>query len=516
MSARGRPEPHARPVTGSAPSWTGRRIGIGAALGRVSLMLALAFGSLALGAGYWQVIESPNLSRSPDDAAVIAAARNVLRGEITDRDGVLLAWNERDQNREPYRVYASNALSGVLGYSSRQFGQAGLEAAWNAELSGIVSADPLRDLVRKFQVDPFDPQDLRTTLVLELQQAAVLALGRNRGAVVMLNPRNGEVLVLASTPTYNASDVANPRTSENTFDRLRADDRSPLLPRATSGQYVPGSVFKIVTSIAALGSGAVSPDTTYADQPGSETRGWLIDGFRVRDGHHPMTGDRELNFDEAVEASCNIWFAKTGVRTRGDALAEYAGRLGFGAALPFDLGTAPSQINNGDGSLGGGFSDRVELANAAYGQAETLVTPLQMALVAATVANEGTMMRPHLVLEATGKAGTTVISSSVVEEVVAPGVASEIKDAMQLAVQGQVGQFFTAGANVAGLNVAGKSGTAELDPGTSPHSWFIGFAPADNPQIAIAVLVERSGGGAVKASPIAGELLRAWQRWAGA
>jgi penicillin-binding protein A len=107
-----------------------------------------------------------------------------------------------------------------------------------------------------------------------------------------------------------------------------------------------------------------------------------------------------------------------------------------------------------------------------------------------------------------------VINPSVVERVVAPGVASEINDAMQLAVQGQVGQFFTAGANVAGLNVAGKSGTAELDPGTSPHSWFIGFAPADDPQIAIAVLVERSGGGTVKASPIAGELLRAWQRWA--
>jgi penicillin-binding protein A len=516
--ARGRSDPHARPVTGSAPSWSGRRIGIGAALGRVSLILALAFGSLALGAGYWQVIESPNLSRSPDDAAVIAAARNVLRGEITDRDGVRLAWNERDQNREPYRVYASNALSGVLGYSSRQFGQAGLESAWNAELSGISSGDPLRDLVRKFQVDPSDPQDLRTTLVLELQQAAINALDGNHGAVVMLNPRNGEVLVLASTPTYNASNVASPepRTSTRTFDRLRVDERSPLLPRATSGQYVPGSVFKIVTSLAALGSGAVSPDTTYPDQPRSETRGWLIDGFRVRDGHHPMTGDRQLNFEEAIEASCNIWFAQTGVRTGGDALADYAARLGFGAALPFDLATAPSQISNGDGSLGGGFSDRVELANAAYGQAETLVTPLQMALVAATVANDGTMMRPHLVLEATGKAGTTVINSSVVERVVAPGVASEINAAMQLAVQGQVGQFFTAGANVAGLNVAGKSGTAELDPGTSPHSWFIGFAPADDPQVAIAVLVERSGGGTVKASPIAGELLRAWQRWAGA
>jgi peptidoglycan glycosyltransferase len=137
-----------------------------------------------------------------------------------------------------------------------------------------------------------------------------------------------------------------------------------------------------------------------------------------------------------------------------------------------------------------------------------------MALVAAAVANHGTLMRPHLVLDATGKGGTRTIGPQVMQEIVAPGVAREITEAMRLAVQGQVGQVFTAGANVPGLNVAGKSGTAELDPGTSPHSWFIGFAPADDPQVAIAVLVERSGGGSVKASPIAGGLLGAWQRWA--
>jgi penicillin-binding protein A len=509
-----RPATHAHPVTGSAPSWAGRRIGIGAALGRVSLVLAFAFGGLAVGAGYWQVIESSDLSRSPDDAAVIAAARNVLRGEIFDRDGVRLAWNERDANGEPYRVYASNALSGVIGYSSRQFGPAGLEAAWNAELSGAASADPLRDLTRKFRADPSDPQELHTTLVLALQEAAVAALGKNRGAVVMLDPRTGEILALASTPTFNPSAVADPKTATKTFDKLRADASLPLLPRATGGLYVPGSVFKIVTAIAALGSGAVSPDTTYADQPTSEKSGWLIDGFRVRDGHHLVTGSKALDFREAIEASCNIWFAETGVRTGGEALAEWAGRLGFGAAIPFDLPTKTSQVTNGGGSIGGGFKDRVEVANAAYGQGETLVTPLQMALVAATVANDGVMMRPHLVLEAKGKSGTTTINPSELQRVVAPGIASEIGAAMRLAVSGTIGRVYTNGAAVRGLAVAGKSGTAELDPGKSPHSWFIGFAPFEDPQVAIAVMVEGSGGGSVKASPIAGDLLQAWQAWA--
>jgi Cell division protein FtsI/penicillin-binding protein 2 len=507
-----RPVSHAYPVSGSSPSWAGRRVGIGVALGRVSLVLAIAFGGLAVGAGYWQVIESARLSGSPDDAAVIAAARNVVRGTIVDRDGVKLAWNKRDKNGEPYRVYASAALSGVIGYWSRQYGPSGLEAAWNAQLSGVVSSDPLRDLTRKFQAEPSDPQDLKTTLVLELQQAAVAALGKHRGAVVMLDPRTGEVLVLASTPTFDASAVANPATAARTFDKLLTDDSHPLLPRATRGLYVPGSVFKIVTSIAALGSGAVNPGTTYADQPTSEKSGWLVDGFRVVDGHHSVTGTRALDFEQAIEASCNIWFAETGVRTGGAALSEWASRLGFGAPLPFDLPTEASQVTNGGGSFGGGFTDRVELANAAYGQAETLVTPLQLALVAATIADGGTMMRPHLVLEATGKSGTTTIEPSTLARVVAPGIASEIAAAMRLAVAGDIGRVYTAGASVRGLAVAGKSGTAQLDPGQSPHSWFIGFAPYDNPQIAIAVIVENSGG--VKASPIAGDLLRAWQAWA--
>lgn len=509
-----RQAPHARPLSADRPGWTARRIGIGAALGRVFLALTIAFGGLALGAGYWQVIESANLSTSGDDAAVIAAARNVLRGEIMDRDGVVLASNKRDRNGEPYRVYASNSLSHVIGYSSRQFGTAGLESAWNAQLSGAASADPLLELTRKFRADPSDPQQLRTTLVLQLQDAAVAALGENRGAIVMIDPRNGEVLVLASTPTFDASAVANPATAARTMDRLLAARRQPLLPRATLGRYVPGSVFKIVTALAALGSGAVAPATTFEDQPASEQRGWLIDGFRVRDGHHAGTGATPVDFAEAVEASCNIWFAATGVRTGGAALSEFAQRLGFGAKLAFDLPTGVSQVTNGEGSDPGGFGDRVELANAAYGQGQTLVTPLQMALVAAAVANDGTLMKPRLVMAATGKNGTTDYPGEVLQRIVAPDIAGEIAGAMRLAVNGQIGRIFTAGAAVRGLGVAGKSGTAELDPGQSPHSWFIGFAPFDDPQVAIAVLVEGSGGGSVKASPIAGEMLRIWRAWA--
>jgi penicillin-binding protein A len=502
-------------VTGTAgrPLLLGRRIPIGTALGRVGLALAVAFGGLAAGAGYWQVFRSPDLSRSPDDAAVIAASRHIVRGRITDRDGVVLADNKRDKNGEPYRVYASASLAEVVGYASRQWGNSGLERAWDAQLSGVASSDPVFDLTRKFRSDPSDPQALQTSLVLQLQDAAVKALGKNRGAVVMLDPRTGQVLAMASTPTFDASTVANPATSATAFAKLQADSSLPLLPRATQGRYVPGSIFKIVTASAALGSGAITTRTSFAQQPGAEKTGLLVNGFRVRDGHHPATGGTALQFDEAVEVSCNIYFALAGMRAGGQAMADAAAGLGFGAALPFDLPTAVSQITGGGGSFGGGFTDEVELANAAYGQGETLVTPLQMALVAAAVANHGALMKPYLVTSATGRGGTTTFGPSVLGQAVSPAVAAEIAAAMRLAVNGDLGRQYTSGARVPGLTVAGKSGTAELDPGNAPHSWFIGFAPYDNPQVAIAVIVEH-GGHTVRASPLAGDLLEAWRTWA--
>ncbi|HYN69468.1 MAG TPA: penicillin-binding transpeptidase domain-containing protein, partial [Candidatus Eisenbacteria bacterium] len=290
----------ARPTGSPGQGWAGRRAGIGDALGRVALGLAICFGFLAGGAGYWQVLRASDLSRAPDDAAVIAASRTTVRGEISDRDGNRLAWSERDANGETFRVYASPSLSGVIGYASLQFGKAGLERAWDAQLSGVASEDPLFDLTRKFQADPSDPQAIQSTLVLSLQEGAVAALGDSRGAVVMLDPRTGEVLALASTPVFDASAVANPATSAATFEALQNDASLPLLPRATVGRYVPGSIFKIVTSVAALGSGSITVDTTYPEQPAAETDGLLVSGFRVRDGHHPATGDTALTYPEAI------------------------------------------------------------------------------------------------------------------------------------------------------------------------------------------------------------------------
>jgi peptidoglycan glycosyltransferase len=483
-----------------------RRPLIGATV-HVALALSVAFAVLAGAAGYWGVIRSPELVRSPDDAAVIAAARTVPRGRIMDRTGMVLARNKADANGELYRVYAGPAISQVVGYASRQFGQAGLERAYDAELTGL-AGDPLTDAFAKFGADRYDPQDLTLTISYDLQKAAVSALGDHRGAVVMLDPRTGEVLALASTPMYDASTIANPATSQAAFAALQEDPAQPLLPRATLGRYVPGSVFKIVTAIAGLGSGAITPGTTYRDQPGAERNGLLVDGYRVRDGHHLQTGSKAMDLGAATEVSCNIWFALTGLRTGGADLVSYAQRMGFASALPFDLPTAVSQVTNGDGREPGGFLDDVELANASYGQAETFVTPLQMALVAATIANDGVLMRPRLVTSMDGqRSGVRTIGPEVIRRVISVADARAINAAMVRAVAGPLGRQFTTGANVRGVTTAGKSGTAELGGSGEPHSWFIGFAPADAPRIVIAVLVEQAGRGGEVAAPIAGRLM---------
>src|SRR5690349_3859566 len=183
----------------NAPILPSRRAPVGRNISRVGLALRLAFAVLASGAGYWQVIMASSYSSAPDNPAVIAAQRNVVRGRIHDRDGTVLASSKKDKNGEPYRVYADDSIASVVGYASRQFGTAGLERAYNAQLTGLTRSDPLRDLLKKFDPNPYDPQDLRLSLSLKLQQAAVAGLGSDIGAVVMLDPRTGEVLAMAST-----------------------------------------------------------------------------------------------------------------------------------------------------------------------------------------------------------------------------------------------------------------------------------------------------------------------------
>jgi peptidoglycan glycosyltransferase len=484
---------------------------IGANVVRTGIALIVAFAILAGGAGYWQVVDAQRLTARSDNPSVIAAARRTLRGPIVDRNGSWLAKSTRDQNGEAQRVYRDPAVSDVVGYASRQFGTAGLERAYNAQLLGLTTGDPLSGLTSKLFPNQNKVLGLQLALDLRLQKAAVAGLGNDRGAVVMMDPTTGEILAMASTPTYDASAIADPDTAADTMAALQADKRLPLLPRATLGQYVPGSVLKIVTAIAGLDSGAITPSTTYPQQPAAEKTGLLVDGFRIKDGHHPQTGSTPLDLAGATEVSCNIWYALTGLKVGGDQMISEAAKLGFGQAIPFDLPTASSRLTNGGGPAPGGFADDAELASASFGQGESVVTPLEMALVASTVANDGWLMKPHLVTALTGSSPLArTIGPEQWRRVMSAEDAAAIKAAMVQAVEGDLGKLFTTGAAVPGITTAGKSGTAQLGGTGEPNSWFIGFAPADHPKIAIAVIVEQGGRGGERAAPLAGSLMQTY------
>jgi penicillin-binding protein A len=339
---------------------------IGGSLLRLAIALAAGYSILAVGLGYWQVVQSQDLSEDPRNPLVVQASRSAPRGQILAADGQVLA---RNSGRGPnaVRVYPYPVFAPVIGYKSLLFGTAGLERAYDQQLIGLRTLSPGDEFFAKFRGDRYDPADLVTSLDVDLQQAAADALGSDSGAVVAIEPSTGRILAMVSGPTFDPNKIADPDKAKAYLDKLQQSSGSPLLNRATQGQYVPGSVFKIVTAVAGIGSGEITPDTTFANQPAEYETGFLVQGFRVRDARRPFQTDHPLNFYEATEVSSNIWYAHAGLKTGAENMLAWAGKLGFGAAIPFDLPTARSQMTGGGGPLDG-FTDQVELANAAYGQ----------------------------------------------------------------------------------------------------------------------------------------------------
>ncbi|MGI8424547.1 MAG: peptidoglycan D,D-transpeptidase FtsI family protein [Chloroflexota bacterium] len=446
----------------------------------VLLGMLILLGSLT----YWQVfrIDLADDGRNP---RVLAAFNNPNRGRILDRDGNVLAESAPGGERQ----YTASSIYGhAVGYLDARLGTQGAELAFNEVLAGLAGGSLDEAVNAELRRQSRQGLDIRLTIDPKLQEAAAAGLGDRRGAVVAIDPRNGEVLAMVSVPSYDPGSVATEG------EALVADERSPLLNRATQGKYPPGSAFKTVTAISALEHGVVAPETSVTC-PGQI----VIDGFPVSCQNVPQ-GVGTYPFADAFAFSVNAIFAQVGVKLGWAPLLETAERLGFGSALDFTVETAPTQVV-GDGSE----LTRVLLASTAFGQGELLATPLQMAVVAAAIANGGVLVPPHLGLGAV-RGGKTLFSleSGHGRRVISERVAKQLRDLMVAVVaKGQA-----SGVNIPGVKVAGKTGTAESGTGTS-HAWFIAFAPAEAPTIAVAVLVENGGQGGVVASPIAGALMRA-------
>lgn len=444
-----------------------------------TLVVFLLVGALA----YWQLFRI-DLETNQFNPRVISAYNDPGRGRILDRDGNVLV----ETLPGAQRVYHDLSLAHVLGYLSPRFGSQGVELAFNDYLAGQRGGSWQAAFATEFDRQSRTGLDVRLTIAPGVQAAAVAGLAGRTGAVVALDPRNGEVLAMVSNPGYD------PALVESQGDALFADPAAPVLNRATQGLYAPGSVFKTVVAAAALDLGIATPETLVTCQ--DEV---VIDGFPISCRNVPQ-GEGTYPFSNAYAYSVNAVFAEIGTQVGWLALREVAHRWGFGSSPEFALEAAPSQLVGPESDL-----SAVLLAVTAFGQGELLVTPLQMALVAATVANGGEMPTPRIGLEALdGSDSAGGVDNSGGRRVVSEQVANQLASMMADVVA--FGQ--AAGVNIPGVSVAGKTGTAETGSGTS-HAWFIAFAPIEEPRIAVAVLVENGGQGSTVAAPIAEQVIAA-------
>jgi penicillin-binding protein A len=504
---------------------------------RLGLYLLLSFGAVSAGLSWWQVLDAPALAERPDNPQVIAARLSLPRGTIFDVRGSVLASSQVIDGISR-RTYVDTAFTHVLGYASPRFGTTGVERAFDDILTGRADPNPVRDLVNDILARQPEPRDLTLTIDQRLQDLAAGLLGAGPGAVVALDPQTGAVLALASAPTFDATPISgDPAVAQGPMDALRGDPAQPLLPRDRQGRYVPGSILKVLTTSIALDIGAISPETTFPDQPAQEVEGFTVQGFTIRE--HDLAGlpPALWALSEALQVSSNIYFAHVGLEVGAERFLSGARRFGFCAPLRIGppgraLGVAPSFVTAETDGDCAPFADDVELASAAFGQGRTLATPFQMALVAAAVANDGLMPLAHVVRDVRPHSADGSLSESVLEgygdlgaeRVMSSEAASQVRSAMVDAVNGEIGRFYAGAGDIglyglSGSLSAGKTGTAQLGGELAPHSWFIGFAPAQDgatPAIAVAVLVESGGAGSANAAPIGGQLMAEWLRLAGA
>ncbi|MDQ2933691.1 MAG: penicillin-binding transpeptidase domain-containing protein [Chloroflexota bacterium] len=502
---------------------------IGTNVRRLALYLLLGFAVMTGGLAYWQVIDAPQLAAREDNPQVIAAHRSQPRGTIFDARGQVLA-SSTVTDGISRRSYVDPAFSHLIGYASLRFGTTGIERAFDDLLTGRADPNPIRDLVGEILARRPEPKDLTLTIDRRLQDFAAAQLGSSVGAVVALDPSTGAILAITSTPTFDATPISGePEPAGVAMDAIRAQPNNPLVARDRQ-RYTPGSIMKIFTAAAALDAGAITPRTTFPDQPKQETEGFPVQGFTITEHDLSPVQPALWDLSPALQVSSNIYFAHVGLKLGAERFLDYSRRFGFCSPLAIgpsgrELPVAPSYVTASTDDGCAPFSDQVELASASFGQARVDVTPIQMALVAATIANGGAMPHPFAVRDVRAHSDGAP-SANVLETyaggaghgVVSGGTAATLRSAMIDAVEGPLGSLYAgAGAvklyGVSGVKTGGKTGTAQRGEGQQPHSWFIGFAPAQEgatPAIAVAVLVEGGGSGSGNAAPIGGAVMAEW------
>jgi peptidoglycan glycosyltransferase len=449
-------------------------------------LTVVLFAVLIAFTSYWSVFDAAALKDKRANVRPLLEQQQIKRGRILAADGTVLARSVpkgRGDSLRYVRRYPEGSLYGhPIGYSFVNKGDSEFEKYHNDELVG--EGSEFSSILDELRGHRQEGNDVVTNIDPEAQRVALADLQAvGFGAVVAIEPAGGRVKVLASNPPFD------PNSVPEHLSELNRDPTSPLLDRATQGQYPPGSTFKVVTAAAGLDSGAIAPQTTI-DAPGTiEVQG------------QPLSNDFNEDFgpialDTALTNSVNTWFAQLGEQLGADTMFEYMDAFGFGSTSAIDL--PADQVYKSGVFEGGellGRNDPVDIARVAFGQERLAVTPLQMAEVAAAVANGGKLMRPQIwsrVVDPDGRVSKRLDPSEYSQPIDAE-TAAELTTAME----GVVNEGTGTNAAIPGIAVAGKTGTAETPfnqtcgGGTEENqAWFIGFAPADDPQIAIAATVE--------------------------
>ena len=476
---------------------------------RVGVGLLIAFMAVFVQLNYVQIFAAERIANHPANVRGLLREYSIKRGDILTVDDKVIATSVATKDNLKYlRTYPGGELYGhVTGFYSIVFGTRGIEAAYNDQLLGEGGVISMQDVEDSFLGSGEQGDDVKTTIDSRLQKTARDALGSQIGAVVALDPGSGEVRAMWSNPSYDPSGFAShdPKAERAHARSLHPrSQESPLVNGATQRGFPPGSTFKVVTAAAALESGRYRLSSSFPDPVALELP--LTDETLQNFTRTTCTGGGRIDLFTALVVSCDTTFGILGLAVP-DEIRGLADRLGFNHEIPFDVRAEPSLFPTIP-------DDREPLrAFAGIGQGDVVATPLQMALVAATVAEGGVVPRPRLVREVIDSSGGIVDSYSPesLGRAMSESTAAEITRMMVEVVASPDG---TGGnAAIPGVAVAGKTGTAQSAAGAAPHAWFICFAPANNPQLAVAVLVRNGGSfgaeatGGVVAAPIAKALL---------
>lgn len=452
----------------------------------VMVLLCALFLSLALYLTYFTLFQADDVIKSSYNRRIWEEEDSVLRGSIRDRSGVILAYSERRDDSQA-RVYPfAGRYTHTIGYNSRTYGKSGLEQRFNDILLSNDAIESISGAIYGTETEK-KGANLRLTLDNSLTETAERLMGGKSGAVVALVPKTGEVLCLYSNPTFDPNET----TLVKTWQDLAESEDSPFLARATSGLYPPGSAFKIVTSAAALEAG-------YENYSMEDTGSCTIDGYVVKNSGGHAYG--QIDLKSGFAKSSNVMFATLASVIGEDTMRRMARSFGIGEEFGFDIKYSKSQFGY-DEKMGG-----TEVAAVGIGQGKLLVTPLNMALIASGIANDGVIMQPYLVEEASYDSGRSVYKAKrgVWKSAVSLNTAKTVGEFMKECVRTGTGT----GAQISSVTVAGKTGTAQNEREGKEHAWFVCYAPAENPEIAVCVMQEYSGTAGSSCAPIAKELIR--------